>query len=90
MSHADTVKHLSKETGLSQSLVKTTLESLTGLISEKLKSEGKFEFKDIGTLSVIETAERQGRNPSTGKSMVIPAGKRVKLKVSKTLKDAVA
>lgn len=44
----------------------------------------------FGTFSVTERADREGRNPATGKTMTIPAKKVVKFKAGKALSDAAA
>ena len=43
----------------------------------------------FGTFEVAERAERTGRNPQTGKDIVIPASKSPKFKAGKALKDIV-
>ena len=43
----------------------------------------------FGVFSVRERAARQGRNPKTGQSITIPAGKTPGFKAGKALKDAV-
>ncbi len=44
----------------------------------------------FGTFSITERSGREGRNPSTGKTMTISAKKVVKFKPGKTLSDAAA
>lgn len=56
----------------------------------RLPISGKITLHDIGTLAILDTAVRKGRNPQTGDEIDIPAGKRIKLKAAKALKDAVA
>jgi len=41
------------------------------------------------TVDVVERAEREGRNPQTGKPMKIAASKAPRFKVGKKLRDAV-
>ena len=43
----------------------------------------------LGKLKVVNRKKRMGRNPATGATMVIPAKKALKFKVSKTAADAV-
>ncbi|MFD2609363.1 HU family DNA-binding protein [Deinococcus taklimakanensis] len=40
----------------------------------------------LGTLSVAQTAERQGVRPGTSERITIPAGRKVRFKVASTLK----
>lgn len=44
----------------------------------------------FGTFEVWETAEKQGRNPRTGETVTIAAGKQPKFKAGAALKSAVA
>jgi len=53
----------------------------------ELKKGGDITIKGFGSFSVKETAARKGRNPKTGESISIPAGKKVSFKVSPTLKE---
>ena len=43
----------------------------------------------FGKFSVKKMAAREGRNPTTGESISIPAKKKVKFVAQKALKDAV-
>ena len=43
----------------------------------------------FASFSVVERAERQGRNPQTGKALTIKASKVVKFTAGKALKDTV-
>ena len=46
----------------------------------------KVQIMGFGTFETRERAARQGRNPATGESIEIPAGKTLVFKASKTLK----
>ena len=54
-----------------------------------LKKGEKIQLVGFGTFEVSERAERTGRNPQSGKEMVIPASKAPKFKAGKALKDMV-
>ena len=56
---------------------------------EELKKGEKIQLVGFGTFEVSERAERTGRNPQTGKEMVIPASKAPKFKAGKALKDMI-
>lgn len=53
--------------------------------ADTLKKGDKVALVGFGTFSVAERAERKGRNPQTGKEVVIPAKKVVKFKAGKDL-----
>ena len=57
--------------------------------SEKLKAGEKIQLVGFGTFEVAERAAREGRNPTTGATIKIPASKAPKFKAGKALKDAV-
>lgn len=86
MNHSELVKTLAKETESTQASVKLVLERLQETIKQELLNNAKFELKDVGTFKILDTAARTGRNPATGESIEIPAGKRIKFKAAKGLK----
>ena len=55
-------------------------------LSQAFEAEEKVQIMGFGTFETRERAARQGRNPATGKSIEIPAGKTLVFKASKTLK----
>ncbi|MDM0071722.1 HU family DNA-binding protein [Variovorax sp. J31P207] len=63
----------------------SALENLAGTLA---KGEG-VQLVGFGNFTVSNRAERSGRNPSTGESMIIKASKTVKFTAGKSLKDAV-
>ena len=66
-----------------------TLNALINGITSILQAEGKLTLAGLGTFSVNERQERQGRNPQTGKPIKIAAARVVKFKPGKVLKEAV-
>ena len=89
MNHHDLVNQISAATGVSKTHTDQVLRQLPDSIAAELVSQGQINLLGIGTFSVIDTAARPGRNPATGESIQIPAGKRIKLKAAKVLKDSV-
>ena len=63
--------------------------ALCGCIAEELKRGGRVQIPGFGTFEVTTRAERQGRNPQTGATIVIAASKTPKFKAGKTLKDQI-
>mgnify|MGYP004517893653 CR=1 FL=1 len=55
-------------------------------LSQAFEAEEKVQIMGFGTFETRERAARQGRNPATGESIEIPAGKTLVFKASKTLK----
>lgn len=65
------------------------LDAFLGTINYAVDSREQMKINGYFTLEVKDTNERNGRNPATGESLVIPASQTVKIKVSKTLKARV-
>lgn len=89
MNQKELIAEISQQTGVTKSAAEKLLKCLGPIIASQLKAVGSITLPDIGTFRAVETAERQGRNPKTGEEITIAAGKRIKLKVAKALKDAV-
>jgi DNA-binding protein HU-beta len=64
-------------------------DGLVNLAYKEVASTGEFNLPGIGKLVRKERAARQGRNPSTGATIQIPAKTVVKFRVAKAAKDAV-
>lgn len=90
MTHKDLINALSAHTGESKAKAENFLKGLADIVGAQLVEQGQIILHNIGTLSVLDTTARKGRNPQTGEEIDIPAGKRIKLKAAKALKDAVA
>ncbi len=65
------------------------LEVVTDVISAALAESHGVSLPGFGSFAVAERAERAGRNPKTGEAITIAAGRTVKFKAGKALKDAV-
>jgi DNA-binding protein HU-beta len=78
-----------KSVGITKQQAESVLTAVNEFISYELATNGKCEFHGLGTFKVLETAARKGRNPQTGEEIDIAAGKRVKFKPAKALKDVV-
>lgn len=62
---------------------------LDGLVAA-IKRGDEVRITGVLSASVIERKARNGRNPRTGESLVIPASKAVKIKAGSVLKEAAA
>lgn len=63
-------------------------KALNGVLENMVKAmiEGeKVTLLGFGTFSVVERVEKKGRNPQTGKDIIIPAHNAVKFKPGRTL-----
>lgn len=72
-----------------RSEAKNVCEDIAAFVTESLAKGYKIPMFGLGKMYVRRTKPRVGRNPATGQEIQIPAKKRVRFTVSKSLKDAV-
>lgn len=89
MNHQQQIDLISTTSGVAKAHVERVLKAQAAMISAELVSQGSIHLHNIGSINVVDTAARTGRNPQTGEAIAIPAGKRIKLKAAKVLKDAI-
>lgn len=89
MNHQQQIEAIAMATNLPKVAVESVLKAQADIITGELAGQGSIHLHRIGSLQVIDTAARAGRNPATGAEIEIPAGKRIKLKAAKVLKDAI-
>lgn len=86
-----TKTQLIEKLALDNDVPKVKVKSILDDLAKTAYSEAKvgFTVPGIGKLTIGKRKARTGRNPRTGETMKIPAGKVVKFRISKTCKDAV-
>jgi len=89
MNKQDLVNLVSEKTGISKKAAGKAQKAVTEAISSALEKGDSVSLIGFGSFKVIERAAREGRNPSTGEKMKIPASKGVKFTPSKVLKERV-
>jgi DNA-binding protein HU-beta len=89
MSKTDLVNVVAAKTELKKKDVELVVNAAFDAIVEALKAGDKVQLIGFGTFEVKETAEREGRNPKTGETITIAAGKKPAFSASKALKDAI-
>ena len=89
MNKAELVAAMAEKTELSKKDAEAALKAFKDVVAEELKKGEKIQLVGFGTFEVSERAERTGRNPQSGKEMVIPASKAPKFKAGKALKDMI-
>lgn len=90
MNKAELIDALAAKTGVTKAKTGEVLDALMATVKETLAKQDSVQLIGFGTFSVTERAEREGRNPATGKTIKIPAKKVVKFKVGKAMADTVA
>ncbi len=88
MKKADLIKAVAEASGVNQKNVDAVLTAFTLVTMKSLSQGNEVMIQDIGKLSVKERAARTGRNPATGETIQIAAGRTVTFKAAKALKDA--
>jgi len=89
MNKSELIDAIADSSGLTKADAGRALDGLIDAITDTLKKGDSISLIGFGTFSVKERAERQGRNPQTGKPIMIKAAKIPSFKAGKALKDAV-
>lgn len=89
MNKSELVAAMAEKAEMTKKDAEKALKAFEDAITEELVAGGKIQLVGFLTFEVVERQEREGRNPRTNETMVIPASKVVKFKVGKALKDAV-
>lgn len=89
MNKGDLVERVAQDCNLTKAAAEQALASVLGAITNAMAAGDKVTLVGFGTFAVSERAAREGRNPQTGETIQIPAGKVVKFKAGKMLADAV-
>ncbi|KXZ46353.1 hypothetical protein GPECTOR_44g31 [Gonium pectorale] len=83
------VEAIAKEAELTKEQATKAFDALIGSIEDALIAGERVTIVGFGSFERKDRAERNGRNPSTGEAMVIPAQKTATFKVSPALKDTI-
>ena len=81
------VDQVAERTGLSKKQVDGAVTAVLDTVVEALRGGQAVSLPGLGTLSVKDTAAREGVKPGTTEKIQIPAGKKVSFKVSVGLKN---
>lgn len=80
-----------KEAGIkvTQKDLCTVIDTMTDTIADNLSKGNTVKLPGFVTFEAQEVAAREARNPRTGESVSVPEHKRVRVKISKPLKELV-
>jgi len=87
MTKTELIENVAQEADMTKKDASLTVNAVLDTIEKALKNEDSVALPGFGTFSVRERPERKGRNPQTGEEMTIPAGKVVRFKAGKNLKN---
>lgn len=89
MNKSDLVAHIATQAGISKSAAEKALNAVTGGITTALKKGDSVTLVGFGTFLTSKRSAREGRNPSTGAKIRIPARNVPRFKPGKALKDSI-
>ena len=89
MTKAELVAAMAKASGGSKVSAERALNAFIDDVFESLKKGRRVTLGGFGTFMVSRRAERNGRDPRTGKTIKIPACRVPRFKPSRSLKGAV-
>ena len=89
MNKTEFIAAVAEKAEISKKDSEKALKAFVDVVAEQLKAGDKVQLVGFGTFEVSARAAREGRNPQTGETMTIAAGKAPKFKAGKALKDAI-
>lgn len=87
MNKTELIAAIAEQAEISKKDAEKALKAFTDVVAAEMKKGGKVQLVGFGTFEVAERKAREGRNPSTGKTIKIKASKSPKFKAGKALKD---
>ncbi|WP_297763396.1 HU family DNA-binding protein [uncultured Muriicola sp.] len=89
MNKTELIDAMAAEAGITKAAAKKSLESFLGNVQKALKKGNRVSLVGFGSWSVSRRSAREGRNPSTGKTIQIKAKNVVKFKAGSDLSGSV-
>ena len=89
MNKSQLIDKIADGADISKAAAGRALDAFIDAVGEALKEGDQVALVGFGTFAVRERAARSGRNPQTGATIEIAAGKVPAFKAGKALKDAV-
>jgi len=89
MNKGELIEAVAKDAGISKALAGKVLDSTIDAIEKTLGKGDRVALVGFGTFSVSARKARTGRNPRTGKEIMIPATKVPRFKAGNKLGQAV-
>lgn len=89
MKKSELVEAVAAASGLTKADATRAIDATFATITEALKAGNKVPVAGFGTFAVSQRGERNGRNPQTGATVVIPARKAVTFKAGTALKESI-
>jgi DNA-binding protein HU-beta len=90
MNKKELVAAVAEQSDITHASAERVLDAFTEAVSEALSKGEDVSVVGFGSFTVKERAARAGRNPRTGESIAIPAGRAPAFRPGKGLRDAVS
>lgn len=87
MNNTDLAEAVAASNGLSKADARKLVDSVLATVADAVAKGEEVSLNGFGKFKVKETAAREGRNPATGATMQIPAGKKLSFAPAKGIKD---
>ena len=88
MNQSELIEKLAQATELNQAVADQAVKAAVNAILDALVAGEAVRVSGLGVFNVAARPARQGRNPRTGESIEIAAGKAVRFHAGKAVKDA--
>jgi DNA-binding protein HU-beta len=89
MSKKDAIDAVAEHAEITKDKAGIAVDALISYIEKTLKKGDEVSLPPLGKFKITKRKAREGRNPSTGETIKIPASNVPKFQPSKTLKDHV-
>ncbi|WP_088306608.1 HU family DNA-binding protein [Novosphingobium sp. B 225] len=87
MNNADLAEKIADANGLNRADARKVVDGVFAAIAEAAASGDEIAINGFGKFKVKASAEREGRNPSTGATIKIAASKKLTFAAAKAVKD---
>jgi integration host factor subunit alpha len=89
LTKADLIEKINQKIALKPSEAKETIETLLEIMKSTLASGEDIMISGFGKFQINEKSPRKGRNPATGKDMILASRRVVAFKCAGKLRDRV-
>ncbi|MFC0590762.1 HU family DNA-binding protein [Novosphingobium aquiterrae] len=87
MNNADLAEKIAEANGLTKADARKVVDGVFAAIADAAASGDEIAINGFGKFKVKASAEREGRNPSTGATIKIAASKKLAFAPAKAVKD---
>ncbi|MBL0059580.1 MAG: HU family DNA-binding protein [Elusimicrobia bacterium] len=89
MKKTELIQRIARDANITRAQAVKAVKSAVTVIRETVQSGDKISLTGLGTFKVKARKARPGRNPKTGETIAIPAGRKISFKPSLSLKKLV-